>query len=271
MSTDLETDLRAALRQHTDGVSAPPDLLARVRRGGARRRLRTRVAVAAAPVAVLAAVGGTVTALAPATGGPAPAGTVPPAGGPEPAATGTAGPTGKPQPPVHPWLPWRPEGGPAPVWTVGPRPQQAWNGALPDGDAAPRVVRMVVTQLSAQGSRQPLHSSYGGHWFVAGSTPSGRRLLAGEWRPPGGPQQAYAVVGSRYGELEWASSPVDAASAVPVRVALPRGEGWLVAAKGAELAWRSGAGDWVPGGRDAALLPRTATHVRAGDAVVPLR
>jgi len=48
-------------------------------------------------------------------------------------------------------------------------------------------------------------------------------------------------------------------------VALPAGQGWLVAAKGARLSWRTDSGPWTAAGTDAALLPATASEVRADD------
>lgn len=53
-------------------------------------------------------------------------------------------------------------------------------------------------------------------------------------------------------------------SALPVRVRLPGQDGWVVAGQDVRLSWRTGpSADWQEAGQDAALLPATATEVRA--------
>ena len=52
MTPQLEDQLRVALQEHTADLLARPGLLADVRRGGARRRRRTRAALVGTPVAV---------------------------------------------------------------------------------------------------------------------------------------------------------------------------------------------------------------------------
>ncbi|WP_162788463.1 hypothetical protein [Amycolatopsis albispora] len=54
---------------------------------------------------------------------------------------------------------------------------------------------------------------------------------------------------------------MDPAAALPVRLRLPDGQGWVVAAKGARLDYRTGEareGDFA----DAALIPDAATQVQ---------
>jgi hypothetical protein len=68
MSTDLEDALRTVMRSHTADVVSPPALVATVLRGGARRRLHSRLAVGATPLLVIAAVLGGVLLLAPGSG-----------------------------------------------------------------------------------------------------------------------------------------------------------------------------------------------------------
>lgn len=64
---------------------------------------------------------------------------------------------------------------------------------------------------------------------------------------------------------------VDPGAPLPVAVELPDQQGWLVARKDATLDYRIGDGDWQPAGREAALLPATATAVRVDRTEVPLR
>ena len=60
MSTDVEDELRAALRSYRAALPAPPDLTRSAVRGGSRRQLRRRAALLAVPVAAAAvAVAGT--------------------------------------------------------------------------------------------------------------------------------------------------------------------------------------------------------------------
>ncbi|MEK8105276.1 hypothetical protein NKG94_08965 [Micromonospora sp. M12] len=53
---------------------------------------------------------------------------------------------------------------------------------------------------------------------------------------------------------------------LPVRLRLPDDQGFLVAAEGSALSYRVGDGQWQDAGRDAALLPATATDVQVTDA-----
>ena len=80
---------------------------------------------------------------------------------------------------------------------------------------------------------------------------------------PGDPSRAYVVLLPRSGPATVIDGgPVDRRSSLPVQVRLPDRQGWLVAAKGAQLAWRTGSGAWTPAGRNAALLPAAATEVQ---------
>jgi hypothetical protein len=56
---------------------------------------------------------------------------------------------------------------------------------------------------------------------------------------------------------------------LPIAVRLPDSQGWVVAAKGHPLSYRTD-GDWRSVGNDAALLPDDATQVKVGDTVVDL-
>jgi hypothetical protein len=58
-------------------------------------------------------------------------------------------------------------------------------------------------------------------------------------------------------------------SPLPIAVRLPDGQGWIVAAQGHPLSYRTN-GEWRSAGDDAALLPDDATQVKVGDTVVDL-
>lgn len=70
------------------------------------------------------------------------------------------------------------------------------------------------------------------------------------------------------------NGPADNRSALPVRVQLPDGNGWVVAAKDARLSYRIGSGAWEQPQQNAALCPASATAVRVVSrgktSVVPL-
>jgi hypothetical protein len=103
-------------------------------------------------------------------------------------------------------------------------------------------------------------------WYAYGTTPDGRRLVATDLAAYGDPSRVYAVLLDATGRSTVAvGGPVDRADRLPVRLRLPAGQGWLVAAEGRTLTW--------PGGtaRDAALLPATLTTVRVDGVPVALR
>jgi hypothetical protein len=110
-------------------------------------------------------------------------------------------------------------------------------------------------------------------WYAYGATPDGRRLVATDLAAAGDPSRAYVVLTDDAGRSTvTAGGPIGRGDSVPVRVRLPDGQGWLVAAKGSALSWRTGTGPWTTAGTDAALLPATATEVRADtDPATPLR
>lgn len=71
-----------------------------------------------------------------------------------------------------------------------------------------------------------------------------------------------------------ASGFIDWKASLPVRLRLPDGQGVLVAAEGAALSYRVGAGRWQDAGSGAALLPADATEVRvtaAGGTAITVR
>jgi hypothetical protein len=148
---------------------------------------------------------------------------------------------------------------------------QAWPDAR--GDRRTQLYLALHRPVEAVPSDRWLAGSAGHDaWYAYGATPDGRRLVGTDLAALGDPSRAYAVLldgGGRATVVD--GGTVDRVSAVPFRVRLPDGQGWLVAAKGSELSWRVGSGAWTSAGRDAALLPAPATEVRAGAARVPLR
>jgi hypothetical protein len=94
------------------------------------------------------------------------------------------------------------------------------------------------------------------------ATPDGRRLYMTTMQYDDDPSRVIALLAR--GDAPFAvvaSAFVDWAEPLPVRLPLPDGQGTLVAAEGAALSYRSGAG-WRDAGRDAALIPAGATVVR---------
>lgn len=108
------------------------------------------------------------------------------------------------------------------------------------------------------------------HVYWAGNTPAGQAAVVvqqaylhpHEQLPPGAADTLRTLVGL-VGDVINRNVPL------PVRYRLPDGQGWLVAAYGKALSYRTD-GDWHDVGRDAALLPDNATQVRVGDQVVDL-
>jgi hypothetical protein len=98
---------------------------------------------------------------------------------------------------------------------------------------------------------------------VYGATPDGRRLLLQTLQFDDDPSRVVALLGR--GDTPFqavGSTVVDWNATLPVRIQLPDNQGIVVAAEGASLSYRVDAGGWQEAGRDAALLPSTATEVR---------
>jgi hypothetical protein len=94
------------------------------------------------------------------------------------------------------------------------------------------------------------------------ATPDGRRLYVTTMQYDDDPSRVIALLAR--GETPFtvaASAFVDWTEPLPVRLRLPDGQGTVVAAEGAALSYRSGAG-WRDAGRDAALIPAGVTEVR---------
>lgn len=112
----------------------------------------------------------------------------------------------------------------------------------------------------------PLIGTHGtGRWEVVAGLPDGRTALLSEVYQESDPPLLFAVLVGAAGGVEMVipAGAADRYPLAPVVVRLPDGQGWLVAAYGSALAYRTGAaGAWVEAGRDAALLPEAATWVR---------
>ncbi|MEU8127310.1 hypothetical protein AB0B68_08845 [Micromonospora sp. NPDC049049] len=103
--------------------------------------------------------------------------------------------------------------------------------------------------------------------WVYGATSDGRRLLVTTVQYDDDPSRVIALLARTYLPFEAvASTTADWSAPLPVRLRLPDDQGVLVAAKGSALSYRIGDGQWQDVGRDAALLPATATEVRVTDA-----
>ncbi|MFD0745851.1 hypothetical protein ACFQ1L_31490 [Phytohabitans flavus] len=105
---------------------------------------------------------------------------------------------------------------------------------------------------------------------VRGATPDGRRLLVETIQFDDDPTRVVAMLAR--GEAEYqavASGSVDWTAILPVRIRLPDAQGTLVAAPRAALQHRAGGGRWHDAGRNAALLPATATEVRITPPLAP--
>jgi hypothetical protein len=163
-------------------------------------------------------------------------------------------------------LPWTPTGTASPVWAVGPDPDAAWGGRQPDEATAEDALdEGLAGRLPA--TWPDVGSALLSRWFVVGTTPDGSRLVAGERQLNGDPSRAYAVLRATDGGTRAVAVAIDRDAAVPVRLRLPGGQGWIVAAKGTTFAWTEGGGR--RSARDAALIPVGATGLRAGG--VPVR
>lgn len=98
---------------------------------------------------------------------------------------------------------------------------------------------------------------------VYGATPDGRRLLVETIQYDDDPSRVIALLARKYFPFEAVgSTTADWTAPLPVRLRLPDNQGILVAAEGSALSYRIGEGQWQDAGRNAALLPATATDVR---------
>jgi hypothetical protein len=117
-----------------------------------------------------------------------------------------------------------------------------------------------------------------GLWNVLAGLPDGRTAIVSELMQGQHPSRLYAVLLDRAGEVQavQAGDVVDTKAVLPVAMRMPDGQGWVVAAYGSHLRYRTAnGGQWVDGGDNAALLPDRAADVQVnrpgqGPAVVTL-
>jgi hypothetical protein len=94
-------------------------------------------------------------------------------------------------------------------------------------------------------------------WFIYGATPTGHQVVVFQRQLDGDPARLYLLVDDVLAD----AGAVDPAAALPVRIHLRNGEGWVVAQYGSTLRYRVGAGPWIAVGPNAGLLPEAATAV----------
>jgi len=149
-------------------------------------------------------------------------------------------------------------------------------GTRPLADYANEGPLSRFDQALAQRAHGPVVSSMGSRWYAAGALPDGRTLVLGEEALDQEVSHAYLLIAARNGSTSVVhGGAIDPASALPIAITLPRHAGWVVAARGYSLRWRSGFGPWYDAGVDAALLPTSATAVEvvasgASARIVPL-
>ncbi|MBN6038734.1 hypothetical protein [Amycolatopsis sp. 195334CR] len=156
-------------------------------------------------------------------------------------------------------LPKVPEGLP---WRVAGEPFVARVGGARDSGVFEFGQGLASSGLFDQYTAMPFDGSV--PWLVVAGLGDGRTALVGEHAHAGSnPSRVYAVLQRADGSVETAlaGDPVDPAATLPVRFRLPDGQGWVVAAKGAQLSYRTGE-TWEGNFTDAALLPDTAVQVQ---------
>lgn len=110
-----------------------------------------------------------------------------------------------------------------------------------------------------------------GTWRIRGRLPDGELVLVGEYQQNPRPSALYAVLLTDRGTPEQVlrGSEVEPSSVAVVR--LPDDRGWVAAADGKQLRYRtSTGGDWLGSDTSAALLPHDAVQVQVGTQVVDL-
>jgi hypothetical protein len=108
-------------------------------------------------------------------------------------------------------------------------------------------------------------------WLVVAGMSDGRTMIVGSYQEADNPAYLYTVLVGKDGKVaKVARGPAaDPAATLPVRVRLPDGQGWVVAAEGHQLSSRTD-GAWSPPVADAALVPDATTQVRVDDRPVTL-
>ncbi|HEY2673193.1 MAG TPA: hypothetical protein VGJ07_22885 [Rugosimonospora sp.] len=114
-----------------------------------------------------------------------------------------------------------------------------------------------------------------GPFEACGTTPDGSGVTVGDAVLPGDPAFLWYALRSPAGAIRYGYlGPFDASAPLPVKVALPDGQGYVLARKGAVLSYRINTGTWQGARQDAALVPARATAVQVtiggSSTVVPL-
>ncbi|MGO1051805.1 ubiquinol-cytochrome c reductase iron-sulfur subunit N-terminal domain-containing protein [Crossiella sp. CA198] len=129
----------------------------------------------------------------------------------------------------------------------------------------PDEIRVAGAEaLGSQGYLDPFRSKRTRFWDLLAGLPDSRSVYLTEVSE-GGPTRLYSVLLNARAQTEQViyGGPGEP-SALPVRVRLPGEDGWVVAGQDVRLSWRTGpSAAWQEAGQDAALLPATATEVRA--------
>lgn len=109
-------------------------------------------------------------------------------------------------------------------------------------------------------------------WFVRAGLPDGRTAVLGDFSYDGKPYRFHVVLVNEDLSTERLDGDVvNINKTLPVRFRLPDEQGWLVAAKGTELSYRTSPDEgWRDAGKDAALLPDAAKQVMVDGKIVDL-
>jgi len=149
-----------------------------------------------------------------------------------------------------------------------------WTGTeLAAGDpGGPQVdpPGVFFEEVSAKLHNGSVIGNSGDAWHIRAGLADGRVAVLSDYGTSGMPSRFYAVLVSPDGTRTVVQGDeVDANAVLPVRFRLPDGQGWIVAAKGQSLSYRTDGG-WSTPTQDAALIPDAATQVKVGDKVVDL-
>ncbi len=149
-----------------------------------------------------------------------------------------------------------------------PGAEQVWGGDPSDPDygtdRSGYDVDAGLEALAAYTDTVGVHTHDGSpRLSVYGATPDGRRLLLETIQYDDDPARVIALLARGNAPFQAvASSFADWSAPLPVQLRLPDNQGILVAAEGAALTYRRGAGQWQDAGRNAALVPADSTEVR---------
>jgi hypothetical protein len=111
------------------------------------------------------------------------------------------------------------------------------------------------------------------HWTVAADLPDGRTLILSEYQELDHPAYVFTVLMRPDGSIETVTrvKEIDPTSTEPVIAPAPDGQGWVVAAWGQQISYRTSAeGSWTDLGTSAALVPADGVEIKVTDTVYPL-